>query len=300
MHEAIQYGTVTIGDTHFDLLLDLYLPQGSLPPFPTLVYIHGGGWMEGSRRYCPGTTFAAHGYAVASIDYRLASMHADCQPYNIFPAQMHDIKAAVRWLRLHASEYGLDPERFAAIGDSAGGHLASLLGVSHGVEALQGDLNPGASDAVQAVVDWYAPVEVLHPPPEIAFDEDPCQFSFSQLRKRYVDQDLGHFYGTYAWGVFLGGSLRDEAVQARAHQASPLTYVNSSAPLFLILHGTEDEMIPLSQSQLLADALQGAGVEVTFMVLEGKGHSYGKPGVEVLPSFLEPTLAFLDRHFKNG
>jgi len=300
MLEGIQYGAITIEDTKIDLLLDLYLPQGSLPPFPTLVYIHGGGWMEGSRRYCPGETFAEHGYAVASVDYRLASMHAHCEPYNFFPAQIHDIKAAVRWLRLNASEYGLDPERFAAIGDSAGGHLSSLLGVSHGVEALQGELNAGASDAVQAVVDWYGPLDVLHQPPEVTFDDDPCQASFTDLRKRYVDQDLGHFYWAYAWGVFLGGSLKKEDVLERARRASPLTYVSSSAPPFLILHGAEDEMIPTSQSQLLADALRDAGVEVIFKVLEGKGHSYGVPGVEVLPSFLEPTLEFLDRHFKNS
>jgi acetyl esterase/lipase len=300
MLKGIQYGTISIENTQIDLLLDLYLPEGSLPPFPTLVYIHGGGWMEGSRRYCPGETFAVHGYAVASIDYRLASIHGHCKSYNIFPAQIHDIKASVRWLRVNASEYGLDPQRFAAIGDSSGGHLSSLLGVSHGVEELQGELNAGASDAVQAVVDWYGPVDVLHQPPEVAFDDDPCQASFTELRKRYVNQNLGHFYWSYAWGVFLGGSLRDKAMLERARHASPLTYVSPDAPPFLVLHGAQDEMIPVSQSRLLVDALRSAGVEVTFKILEGKGHSYSAPGVEVLPSFLEPTLEFLDRHFKNG
>lgn len=188
------------------LYLDLYRPEPAVGPLPLLVYIHGGGWIEGSKDNCPGDTFARYGYAVACADYRLANANG-CPAALTFPAQIHDIKAAVRWLRQHAAEYGLDPDRFGAFGDSSGGHLAALLGVSQGVAELEGTANLGVSDAVQAVADWYGPVDVTQGP--VVFQDNPCTTPLETLIKNYGGEETPYYYWTLAWGTFLGGSLAD-------------------------------------------------------------------------------------------
>src|SRR5687767_8759314 len=151
----VEYATV--GDV--SLRLDLYLPSDGEGPFPVLVWIHGGGWMEGSKNLAPNSfqvRQTARGYAVASINYRLSQQA-------IFPAQIHDCKAAVRWLRAHAREYNLDPDRVASWGSSAGGHLATLLGTSGDVEDLEGSVggNLEFSSRVQATVDMFGPSNFL-------------------------------------------------------------------------------------------------------------------------------------------
>ena len=277
--------------------LDLYLPPNTEPELPpVLVYIHGGGWFEGSKSDCPGSTFVQHGYAVACIDYRLAT--AACAPDTVFPAQMHDVKAAIRWLRQHADAYGYDADHVGAIGQSSGGHLAALLGVSDGAADLEGTANPGASSAVQAVVDWYGPVDVTQGP--VVFEDDPCLTNIGALSETYGGEDVPYFYWTYAWGVFLGGSLTDPATLDQAAQATPLTYVDANDPPFLIMHGEKDGMVPIKQSELLADALQAAGVDVTFIRLPNAGHGYWGNDEPVLSEFLTPTLGFFDAHLKNN
>jgi acetyl esterase/lipase len=277
--------------------LDLYLPTNTEPESPpVLVYIHGGGWFEGSKIDCPGSTFVQHGYAVACVDYRLAT--AACAPDTVFPAQMHDVKAAIRWLRQHADTYGYDADHMGAIGQSSGGHLAALLGVSDGAADLEGTTNPGASSAVQAVVDWYGPVDVTQGP--MVFEDDPCLTNIGALSETYGGEAVPYFYWTYAWGVFLGGSLTDPATLAQATQATPLTYIDANDPPFLIMHGELDGMVPIEQSELLADALRAAGVDVTFIRLPHAGHGYGGPDDPVLPEFLTPTLGFLDTHLKDN
>jgi hypothetical protein len=152
VHRDLAYGSYQLGGTGHDLLLDLYLPdQGASQRLPLLIFIHGGGWLEGSKDACPGETLALYGYAVACVDYRLGDFRSGCPEELTFPAQIEDVKAAVRWLRLAADQYGLDPGRFGALGDSSGGHLAALLGTSSGVAELERTDNPGVSDAVQAV-----------------------------------------------------------------------------------------------------------------------------------------------------
>ena len=276
--------------------LDLYLPANAESEFPPiLVYIHGGGWFEGSKNDCPGSTFAQHGYAVACVDYRLAT--AACAPDTVFPAQIHDVKAAIRWLRQHVDAYGFDADHMGAIGQSSGGHLAALLGVSDGAVDLEGTANPGVSSAVQAVVDWYGPVDVSQGP--MVFEDDPCLTNIGALSETYGGEAVPYFYWTYAWGVFLGGSLTDPATLDRAAQATPLSYINADDPPFLIMHGEADSMVPIEQSALLADALQAAGVDVTFIRLPNAGHGYWGPDEPVLPEFLTPTLEFLDAHLKK-
>lgn len=291
----VPYAAYTLDGQEQSLLLDLYLPEGGATPMPLLIFIHGGGWFEGSKDDCPAEALNQNGYAVACVDYRLAVVEGGCRPELAFPAQIHDVKAAVRWLRQNAATYGLDPERFAAMGTSSGSHLAVLLGVSAGVGDLQGSANPGVSEAVQVVVDWYGPVDVTQPPPELVFTDDPCQVDFAALNAKYGGEAVPFFYWTFAWSAFLGGSLADPAVLEQAHRATPLTYVDASDPPFLVIHGEHDDMFPIEQSELLVEALTQAGADVTFVRTPG-GHSYKQPDGEIDPLFLESTLQFLNRY----
>jgi acetyl esterase/lipase len=291
------YGTYTTDKQSHNLLLDLYLPKVSdVQPIPVIVFIHGGGWFEGSRDTCPGNTFAVRGYAVACVEYRLAKIDG-CPPDYSFPVQLYDIKAAVRWLRLNSSTYGLDSNKIAAMGASSGGHLAALLGTSHGIQAFEGEQNTGASDAVQAVVDWYGPVDIINGPQ--IFSDDPCTTPLETLNQVYGGEETQYFYWTLAWGIFLGGSLEEQHVLDQATEASPLTHIDPSDPPFLILHGENDGMVPVNQSKMLKDALLAAGVDVTFIILPNASHNYGSPEAEVSDDFLLPTINFLDEHLRR-
>ncbi len=296
----LTYGFYSLGGQAQTLKLDLYRPAGDTL-LPVLVFIHGGGWIEGSKDSCPGEVFARNGYAVACVDYRLAPLRGGCTAELIFPAQIEDVKAAVRWLRMNADSYRLDANHIGAFGDSSGGHLASLLGTSAGATELQGDQNPGVSDAVQAVVDWYGPVDVTQEPPKLVFTDDPCASSLEALSDKYGGEAVPYFYWTFAWSAFLGGSLADANTLERARSASPLTYVDPADPPFLIMHGEKDGMIPYQQSGLLAGALQKAGVQVKFVRPPEAGHNFCDPNTscpEVSPEFLDPTLEFFDEHLK--
>src|SRR6185437_13686151 len=139
----------------YSLLLDLYLPEQVEGRLPVVVWIHGGGWEAGSRNDQIAVPLAAHGYAVASIDYRLSQVAK-------FPAQIDDCKAAIRWLRAHARAYSLDPNHIGVWGASAGGHLVALLGTSGDVKELEGDEgNLDQSSRVQAVCDFCGPTDLL-------------------------------------------------------------------------------------------------------------------------------------------
>ncbi len=230
-------------------VLDLYLPDKTDGPAPVIVYVHGGGWEGGSKDNPMARGMTARGYAVASVEYRF-SQEA------VFPAQLHDCKAAVRWLRAHAKEYNLDGGRIGTWGDSAGGHLVALLGTSGGVKELEGDVggNLDQSSRVQAVADWFGPTDFAATSDWLRTDPPP------QLNK---DQQ-------YAVGVMsklLGGPLRDERKQAAV--ASPITYVSKDAPPFLILHGDKDPLVAVSQSTTFAEALKKAGVDVTLKIYPG-------------------------------
>ena len=148
VHRDIVYATTP----QKNLLLDLYIPSTS-GPHPVLLYVHGGGWTSGSKDNPPTDRFVKRGYAVASISYRL-SQEA------IFPAQIHDCKAAVRWLRANAAKYALNTDRIVAWGGSAGGHLVALLATSGGVKELEGDLgNPDQSSRIQGAINFFGPTD---------------------------------------------------------------------------------------------------------------------------------------------
>ncbi len=244
------------------MLLDLYLPENNGQPLPLIVWIHGGAWVAGSKNdRSPALQFLGEGYAVAQVGYRLS-------PEAKFPAQIHDCKAAVRWLRANAAKYKLAPDRFVAWGASAGGHLVALLGTSGDLAALEGTVNDlKESSRVQAVVDWFGPTDFLH----IGEPE-------SDIRHNAPDSPESRL---------LGGSVLEN--RDKAAQASPITYVSKDAPPFLIMHGERDRTVPFNQSELLYEALKKAGADVTFVPVKGAGHGFGGPNA------IGPVREFLKR-----
>jgi len=241
------------------LTLDLYQPPGKSEPRPVLIFIHGGNWVGGDSRHdspfgdFPGllASIAARGYVVASVNYRLAGEAH-------FPAAVLDIKTAIRFLRIHATDYNLDGTRFAAWGVSAGGHLASMIAVSCGVAALEpptadGDKPP--SDCVQAAIDWCGLID---------------------LETIYTDFDKP-VPDTSVEGAFLGCEPALCPTEV-AHNASPLTYINAMSPPFLIQHGDADTTVSVKQSQELYDALKAQGVPAELVIYPGVAHMLAKPG----------------------
>lgn len=244
-------------------LLDLYLPEKkSAKPLPVVVWVHGGGWNGGSKERCPGTYLAADGFAVASINYRLTDVAQ-------WPAQIDDCRAAIRWLRKHADEYGLDAAHVGVWGGSAGGHLVALLGTLDAPEAA-GE----PSCRVQAVCDWYGPSDLLTMPPNV-------------LSPGKTEEGLAKSNGA----KLLGGTVRDRPKLAK--QASALYQVSRDDAPFLIMHGDQDPQVPLEQSTRLHAALQKAGVEATFKVVAGAGH--GGPGFQT-DAIRRTVREFFARH----
>lgn len=238
------------------LQLDVWIPE-SATPSPLVVWIHGGAWMGGDRRYLPETlrpnqlfdALLEAGLAVATIDYR----HALEAP---FPAQLHDAKAAVRYLRAHADVLGVDTTGVGVAGESAGGHLAALLALTAHRSDLEGDSGvQGTSSAVDVVVDWYGVADLstmprMTPPPHILAMLPPE-------------------FATPPEDFLLNGA--DDATRA---DASPITHVTPDAPPFLLVHGTTDRVVPYRQSEQLHAALTAAGVESRLVPIEGADHIF--------------------------
>jgi acetyl esterase/lipase len=223
------------------LALNLAKPDGA-GPHPAVVCIHGGGFRAGDRKgwdeRCK--KLAQRGYVAVTVTYRLA-------PKYQFPAAVEDCKAAVRWLRLNAAKYQIDPDRIGAVGDSAGGHLAQYLGVTGDVHDFDGDQNPGPSSAVACVVNFYGP------------------------------SDLTRSYGksvdaAEVLPMFLGGDVQHE--RKRHILASPLYWVTPRAVPTLLIHGTEDKYVNYEQAQWIHERLKAAEVEVKLLTLEGAGHGF--------------------------
>ncbi|UTT69967.1 alpha/beta hydrolase [Arthrobacter sp. DNA4] len=272
------------------LLLDLYLPAGATHQGgqPAVVHFHGGGWRTGERSSLgpavdgfglnPIEQLADAGFVVASADYRLSTVAT-------FPAQLEDAKAAVRWLRTHAAEYGVDPHRIYAWGDSAGGHLAALLGLTAGAAELPGQAGydgPASDDSVAGVVAWYPPTDLLRMggqarPDAVARADDPGSRE----------------------ALLIGAQPADAPDKARA--ASPLSHVHAGAPPFLLIHGTADRFVPVAQSTSLAGALEGAGNAVELLLLDGADHMWASPdgNSEDAEQAIAATIDFLRRQAKQ-
>lgn len=242
-----------VKDGHPRQKLDLYLPDNpSSGSIPLVIWIHGGGWQKGSKDRIDRNEFILEaGFALASVNYRLTSDAT-------FPAQIHDCKAAVRYLRKNARSFGLDPTRFGAWGASAGGHLVALLGTSGGVEELEGELGvTGVSSEVQAVCDWFGPSDIL----KIG------EYATKNLKPGDDPSDQALY-------KFMGGPVKENKKKARA--ASPVSYVDKHDPPFLIMHGDNDELVPLSESEILDKLLQQSGVESELIIVQGAGHGFFK------------------------
>ncbi len=248
--------------------LDLYLPAQTSRSLPLIIWIHGGAWREGSKSNCPALPFVARGYAVASVNYRL-SQHA------VFPAQIEDCKAAVRWLRAHAKEYQLDPERFGAWGSSAGGHLVALLGTTGDTKEFDRGPNLEVSSRVQAVVDFFGPTDLLR--------MDAQSGPNSRMKHDAPDSPESQL---------IGGTLREN--KEKANRANPIAYVSKDDPPMLLVHGDADPLVPHQQSEELYAALQKAGVEATLHIVKGGGHGTGfGPEVNLL------VEQFFEQHLKG-
>ena len=261
VHPDIAYVT----DGHERQKLDLYVPDEG-ENLPLIIWVHGGAWLGGNKTYYVPMAFLKSGYAGASINYRL-SQHA------IFPAQIEDVKAAVRWLRANAETYRLNPNRFAAWGSSAGGHLVAMLGTAGDVEAFEVGEDLEVSSKIQAVVDYYGPTDFL------------------QMDAHRLPDGLVHDAPDSPESKLVGGPIQEH--KDRVAKANPITYVSKEDPPFLIVHGDQDKLVPYHQSVLLKDALKKTGVSVKFYRVEGGGHGWFRD-----PKVPELTKAFLEQHLK--
>ena len=244
--------------------LDLLLPANAQLPLPLVVRIHGGGFSSGDKSgEETGTTASAilaKGYALAGVNYRLSGQA-------LFPAGAQDVKAAVRWLRAHAAQYGLDTDRFACWGESAGGYMVAMLGVTGDQATVFDDDslgNPGVSSAVAAVVDWYGPTDLaMMDSQQTANPPASCPTSWLQ-----------HTPATSPEGQWLGGALNTPAVSTKLTQANLVAYVATAKtlPLFIIAHGNNDCNVPWGQSQELKDALAKVGNTANLTIIPGYSH----------------------------
>jgi acetyl esterase/lipase len=247
--------------------LDLHLPAEG-KNWPLVVWVHGGAWRAGDKKNISlPAPLLERGFALASVNYRL-SQHAT------FPAQIQDVKAAIRWLRANTAQYGYDAGRIGVWGPSAGGHLVALLGVTGSVRDLNVGLHLEHSSRVQAVVDYFGPTDFL---------------------KMDEQGGSGHSSPDSPESALVGGPIAER--RELVAKANPITYIAHTEagriPPFLIVHGDADRTVPPGQSVLLHEALRGAGVESELIVLKGAGH--GGPAFQS-PETIDKVAAFLRRH----
>jgi len=246
--------------------LDIYLPeQGKYTePLPMVVWIHGGAWRAGDKKNCRARVFLKDGYAAASINYRL-SHHA------IFPAQIEDCKAAIRYLRANAKNYNIDPERIGVWGSSAGGHLVALLGTTSDIKDFDKGPNLHVSSKVQAVCDFFGPTDFT--------------------RMSDFESRMDHDAADSPESLLVGGAIQENKEACK--RANPITYVSRNDPPFLIVHGDKDPLVPHNQSELLYEALKKADVDVKFHTVKGGGHGFRDAQVDRM------VREFFNRHLKK-
>ncbi len=244
------------------LELDLYLPREK-PKSPLLVWVHGGAWRSGSKTGMPLGKLIEQGYAIASVDYRLSTEAK-------FPAQVHDIKAAIRFLRAHGDDWRVPSKKIVIAGDSAGGHLAALVGVSNGHAELEGDVGNARkqSSDVQGIISFYGAANLT----------------------TILSQSTPHGLNVRvpALGLLLGDQPTN--VLALARLASPVFHVDPHDPPLLLFHGDQDPQMPINQSLELLGAYQKAKAPVQFEVVHGAAHGgaafYDAERLAVVRAFL--------------
>lgn len=257
----VEYGRV--GDTV--LKLDLHLPKAQNPR--VLVYVHGGAWRAGSKSDVPVAALLDHGFAIASVDYRLSTQAR-------FPAQIHDIKAAIRFLRAKSSLFHLNTDKIAIVGSSAGGHLAALTGVTNGLQALEGDIGEhlDQSSDIACIVSLYGASNLQ------SILSQSTEFG---LRMRIPALEL------------LLGDVPEKA-PALARLASPVAQLDAKDPPLLLIHGDADPQMPPQQSQELAKAYEAEKLPVKLIMLPGSKHGgsefYDEKRTAVVAAFLQQHL----------
>jgi acetyl esterase/lipase len=273
------------------LTLDLYLPPKGGSPKPAIVFIHGGAWRHrtardgGNLRDFPAVlaSIAARGYVVASVNYRFSGEAR-------FPGPVQDVEMAIRWLRQHAGEYGVDPARFVAWGSSAGGEIATVIGAGCGVKELEPPApakavqGPLPSVCVQGVIDWYGLIDL---------ESNPADLGKADVPGIHAHED-----------AYLGCDV-PKCPPGLARSASPLAYIDSKDPPFLIQHGTADVTVSPKQSQRLYDALRAAGVPAQIVFYPNVAHGFAKvpgggPDDAVNEQALAKVLEFLHHYFPSG
>lgn len=240
-----------------DVRLDIYYPRTPAPPegYPLIIWLHGGGWILGSKRQDVFVRhFPQYGYAIASIEYRLAQ-------HEPFPAQIRDVRTAAWWLHKNAKDLDLDPSKFVVAGQSAGGHLALLLGLTQGEKKKGwGPILP--KETIKAVAALYPPTDLLRLVPPGARDNP-----------------------IHPVAILLGDKVNKRIKLAK--QASPINHISPGDPPTLLFHGSEDPIVPIEQSEVMARKLKAAGVPTTFLVTES-GHAF-----TLYPDRVDDILNFL-------
>ena len=262
-----------IGDR--DLPLDIYIPDAAVRPMPVIIWVHGGGWKGGSKGGISRPVgVLSRGYALVSVEYRLSGEA-------IWPAQIEDCKAAVRWTRANAKTYGLDPDRIGAWGSSAGGHLVAMMGVAGDVEKF--DTHKKYADAsahVQAVCDWFGPTD------------------FTQMdAHRPQGARLVHDDPDSPESRLVGGPIQKEPYFSICADANPITYVTQDDPPILIMHGDRDMSVPVHQSKLFYQALKKAGVDATLYIVKGGGHGFRDAQNDSPEDLAHRVIDFFDKQF---
>ncbi len=258
------------GDT--DLLLDLARPAGASVPGPGIIFVHGGGWYTGNREQYRNEirTAAERGYFAATVTYRLTNSESQ-QPENRFPAQIEDVKCAIRWLRSNAAKYNVDPNRIGIKGASAGGHLSLLAGVtdqSHGLEGSGG--LPDVSSRVQAVVNYYGPTDL------------PILHQANTKAAPMLEQ-------------LLGGT--PQTVPKQFELGSPITYLSSDDPPMLTIHGGKDPLVPIDQAKRFDERAKEVGASHELLVLPEQEHGFSGEDRKLA---LEASFRFFDRHLNTA
>jgi acetyl esterase/lipase len=289
--DDVPFATVSTSGGTATLRMDIYGANSGDGPRPVLVWIHGGGWQSGSHNQTPLMALGLRdsGVTVASIGYRLSDAA-------IFPAQLHDCKGAIRYLRANASKYGIDPDRIAVWGSSAGGHLAALVATTGGIARLEGDVggNLGQSSQVQVGATFFGPTDLLFMQPDCEQQPIGCgpnhDVPSSPESKLLGVTATGQGIGWLRANIGNPAAPFPELI-ARANDANPVTHVDPSDPPLYIAHGALDTVVPLRQGERLRDAALTAALEHVFVVVPDAGHgSLGTAAGEAAAAWIVKQL----------